>query len=482
MEAGAEGFSTLTIENIDGLKEIAKINLKYMNETSIVRNSEYFIGEREGKLFKYNIKEKKEELIYEGKILKFSLSLKGDYLLIITEDKKLHLIDLKNNTNSLEQQLLINDTEYIQDIKWSNDNKNVIFMYDKENGEEYISIADLYSLENINGYARLTESADIYKNNQKIGTVPLDYVVLLENHMLKKPIYGNIDEKKLEQLYQLKENYFVLPKEEINVYKDSSKQLIIKTLKSGTILKNVFYSKILNMFYVEKDAIKGWIDTDKMDVVIYSPQKIVLSSDFKSDSSNKFTYVYYSNLEGTSYYLDNYGWIIKDDSNSFIETNKNRKVYSLINENKVYDDLGKIEKYSLNLGESSNILGEVDSYYLIESNGNVGWVKKESVTYTKIDVENPKINIERMEINEEGLLTIIGNVSDDSKLEKLLINNIEIKLYEKTEDKEKEIYRFEYQWLLLKNSTNSIKLEIIDKTGKKTVKVINFDENLNTIE
>ena len=236
------------------------------------------------------------------------------------------------------------------------------------------------------------------------------------------------------------------------------------------------------MFYVEKDAIKGWIDTDKMDVVIYSPQKIVLSSDFKSDSSNKFTYVYYSNLEGTSYYLDNYGWIIKDDSNSFIETNKNRKVYSLINENKVYDDLGKIEKYSLNLGESSNILGEVDSYYLIESNGNVGWVKKESVTYTKIDVENPKINIERMEINEEGLLTIIGNVSDDSKLEKLLINNIEIKLYEKTEDKEKEIYRFEYQWLLLKNSTNSIKLEIIDKTGKKTVKVINFDENLNTIE
>ncbi len=466
---------------IIGFKEFFEYKLNSEDEISIGETSKSFIVKKENRLYQYIVNTKKENLVFTGNIVGFSMSPKGNLLAVITDDKKLSLIDLNNVNNKKVYNLDSKFKDYINELKWINDN-NLLLSYDSEDekgGEIFTKkIVEIIYPNDIDGFARADKPTEIYINNKIAGNIPKDFVVLMENGELKKPIFGNIENKNLEKLYKVKESYAVLINEDENLYKDSTKSDIVGIIKKGTILRNVIYSNELHMFYIEDNLLKGWIDLDKLELLSDIPKKLVVLKEIP----NSINEVKYMKVSDKSYYAENLGWISKNDYMDFFEENKGKKIYSLKNENKVYENFENGEIFTLNLGEQVNLLGEVKEYYLIENGNKKGWVSKENMTDLKFDLEIPKLTIESINIDENGLLTIDGEVSDDIEIDNLKINDNKVELLETRKDEDKEIGKFSFQWLLLKGMKNNIKIELKDKTGKCLVKYIKFDENLNKEE
>lgn len=120
-------------------------------------------------------------------------------------------------------------------------------------------------------YKSRTKNNSYVKNDNQeiIGTLPKDIVTEISPILNKiyKPLYGVIDSKDFEFLYNNNENVRLYTLVTTPVYMDINKTKTIGNIEKGTVLDHLYYSFNLDMYYIENETIKGWIESANIELL-----------------------------------------------------------------------------------------------------------------------------------------------------------------------------------------------------------------------
>jgi len=339
------------------------------------------------------------------------------------------------------------------------------------------------------------------ETGEVIGVLPENTIIEFSsiNNEIYRPLKGKINIKEIESLYSNIEGYMLYTLNNTSVYGDINKTNILLNIPKARIIKDLYYSKELDLFYIEEDGLRGWIEPSNISYLEKSNTKLAVlnnnTSTFDSiggarrntySSGDVINIQAYDDIE-EYYYLADGTWIGKDKVITMDESRNTNRIFANKKEVRFnYDFTGDNFK-NIPIGTEFKLLGIAGEHYLLESTSTKekGWVLASDMSLIKPDLHEPVIFITNTSI-ENNMLSIKGKVYDDTEIEELLLNgnNISINKLNKF-DKIQYIpevgYSFKSQWFLVEGMENNIELKVVDREGKTYARTLSYTPQLKEV-
>lgn len=424
----------------------------------------------------------------QNKNLKYSPD--GKWLVTVNKDYNLIIFNVETGRQLLYKDIGIR-ANYLSYDKYG---KNLVL----GDGDDEIMVVGPLKFDVNKG--RTKKQINVIGNDgQVIGALPenISVEVSMKTGEIYKPLVGKINAEDVEVFYKNNERHILYTTGNTPVYADDRKQNILTNIQKGRVIKELYYSKELNLFYIEE--MKGWIEPDNIAYLKNEDIKLAVfdnnTNTFDSIegirentySSGDIVEVEAYEQEKAYYYLSDGTWIKKEDV-MFIDESKNKdRIFASKDKVKFnYDFTGSNYK-NIAIGTEFKLLGIAGEFSLVENNSTKekGWVSKENLSTVKPDLNNPTILITNTSI-EESMLTIEGKVYDDTFIEKVLLNGNEIKLnpinkFDKIQYIPEVGYSFKSQWFLIEGMENNIELKVVDREGKSYAKTLTYTPQLEEV-
>ncbi|MBP9479801.1 MAG: hypothetical protein KBF12_14455, partial [Sebaldella sp.] len=351
--------------------------------------------------------------------------------------------------------------------------------------------------------ARVNKKTNILNEaGEIIGALPQGIVsdIVLEDSQIYKPIKGSINTSDFELLYNNTHNVKFYTLTNTPVYIDTEKTKVLTNIEKGKIIDKFYYSFDLDMYYIEKGNIKGWISSKNIDILKKQYNKVtvinnntnsyriidgMISSKYNSGDILEFDNV---NSNNEYLYTENIGWLNKKDTMLIDETNKVDRFFVNNKDTKFSSDFTGYNYKNVAIGTEYKLLGTTDKYYLVESKSTreKGWILKSDMSFTKPDLNDPVILITSTNVDENNMLTISGKIYDDTAINSFLLNGNKmttkpLNTFDKLSYIPEVGYSFNSQWFLIEGMENNIEIKVTDRDEKTYSKVLHYTPELKTV-
>ena len=187
-------------------------------------------------------------------------------------------------------------------------------------------------------------------------------------------------------------------------------------------------------------------------------------------------------------YSDSTGWISQNELEVIDSSNSGKRIF-VASDNSLFQSDFTGENYkTVKIGSEYEVLGETTGYYLLKNKNTLekGWMKKEYLSYTKPDLNDPVIILTETVVDENSMLHIKGKIYDDTEITSFMLNGR--KMSTKNLDKFDNIsykpevgYSFDSQWYLIEGTENSVEIKVTDREGKSYSKVLKYTPELKGV-
>ena len=494
------GASNLTIWDFKTGKEIKTIRMNDENRVEFIfsKDNKYLICA--GKSIRiFNTADWDEvfsDYIEDSGTSALEISPDGKHFITGDWDGRIRIWELKTFKQIAE---LNNTSLKIKELNFSDDGKYFVSVHD--GGGSLKESLFLWKFKYDISKARIKEESELKGNGEEIKSIlPKNSIVEIdaEESLVSKPINGFINKLNFEVLNYNNSNVDLYTLRNSPVYVDTEQTKIITNIEKGRIFTRLYYSKDLNLIYIEDGKLKGWINPDNIDILENQYNKVVFinnnTSSYKNidgqirDTYNSGDVIEVSANQNDYFYSEKSGWINKKDVMVIDESNKNKRIFINTKESKFNNDFTGYNYKNVPVGTEYILLGTTDKYNLVSSKltGEKGWILKNEMSSIKPDLNDPIILITSTNIDENNVLTISGKIYDDTDIDSFLLNGNKMSTKPlNTFDKLGYIpevgYSFASKWFLMEGMENNIEIKVIDKYGKSYSKILKYTPELKII-
>jgi|GEM_PF-2404952 len=338
------------------------------------------------------------------------------------------------------------------------------------------------------------------KEKEITGILPQNIIVEFCKELGKiyTPIKGLVGVDNIESMYTNNDTYLLYTFSNTPVYIDAHKKNFMTNIAKGRIMNSLYYSKELDMFYIEEEELKGWVEPENISYLQKANVKLaVVKNSWAYDviggarknsysSGDVLNSLAYDEIEGY-YYLDNGTWIEESRVLAIDESKNTDRIFAARDEVEFnYDFTGNNYK-NISIGTEFKLLGIAGEYCLLESTSTKerGWASVENMSRTKPDLNDPAIIITNTEI-KDSILTIEGKIYDDTAVASLLLNGNKISInsldkFDKIQYVPEAGYSFKSKVFLIEGMENNIELKVVDREGKSYSKTLSYNPQLKDI-